>query len=154
MDGASEITKQTVQLIHASCLCLAAQKAARVLARRFDRAFQPLGLTNQQFSLMVALQGMKDPRPGQVAALLGMDQTTVTAAVKALERRGLVALAADAADSRAKRVALTQAGRDLLVLAVPIWIIEHGALAAEMPEGKAEALAGLLALLPINDRDT
>lgn len=141
MDGASEITKQTVQLIRSQCLCLAAQRAARQLARRFDRLFAPLGLTNGQFSLMVGLQGMVSPRLGQVAALLAMDQTTVTAAVKALERRGLVVQAVDAADSRARRVSLTDAGRALLVRAVPLWIDEHGRLAGELPEGQAVQLA-------------
>ena len=144
MDGASEITKQTVQLIRDQCLCLAAQKAARTLARRFDRVFLPLGITNQQFSLMVALQGMQAARPGQVAKVLGMDQTTVTAAVKALARRGLAEIAVDEEDSRARRVSLTAVGRDVLVLAVPIWILEHVALAAEMPEGEAAVLARML----------
>ena len=144
MAGASKITKQTVQLIHNQCLCLAAQKAARTLARRFDRAFLPLGITNQQFSLMVALQGMQAARPGQVAKLLGMDQTTVTAAVKALARRGLVDIGTDENDSRARSVSLTDSGRDVLVLAVPIWMLEHVALATEMPEGEAEILARTL----------
>ena len=34
------------------CLCLHAQRAARALARRFDAAFRPLGLTSGQFSLL------------------------------------------------------------------------------------------------------
>jgi DNA-binding MarR family transcriptional regulator len=144
MQDASEITKQTVQLIHDQCLCLAAQRAARRLARRFDRIFAPLGLTNGQFSLMVALQGMTAPRLGRVAALLAMDQTTVTAAVKALERRGLVAQVADAADQRVRLVSLTAAGKALLVQAVPLWIAEHDQLARELPPGQAALLAGML----------
>jgi len=149
MDIASENTNylipdELIGGIRDQCLCLAAQRAARQLARRFDRVFQPLGITNGQFSLMVALQGMKGPRPGQVADLLAMDQTTVTAAVKALSKRGLVETFADAGDQRARRVALTEAGRALLAQAVPIWRSEHGKLAEEMAPGQAKALAGML----------
>lgn len=144
MDCASEITNQTAQLIRAQCLRLAAQKTACALARRFHRAFLPSGLTNQRFSLMVALQSMKAARPRQVAKALGMDQTTVTAAVNAFARRGLVGIAGDAEDSRAKRLSSTDAGRAVLVLAAPVWLLEPAALAAEMPVGEAEVLARIL----------
>ncbi len=93
---------------------------------------------------MVALQSMKAARPRQVAKALGMDQTTVTAAVNAFARRGLVGIAGDAEDSRAKRLSSTDAGRAVLVLAAPVWLLEPAALAAEMPVGEAEVLARIL----------
>jgi len=37
------------------CLCLHLQRAARALARRFDAALRPLGLTSGQFSLLMSL---------------------------------------------------------------------------------------------------
>ena len=67
-----------------------------------------------------------------LAAFLAMDRTTLTAALKALERRGLVRVAADPVDRRARLLALTEAGRAALAAAVPIWRAEHGALAAEL----------------------
>ena len=68
----------------------ARQRAARALARRFDAAFRPLGLTSGQFSLLMSLNRPEPPTMGAVAALLAMDRTTLTAALKPLERRGLV----------------------------------------------------------------
>src|SRR5437899_4717254 len=81
-----------------SCLCLHVQRAARALARRFDDAFRPLGLTNGQFSLMMSLNRPEPPGMGPVAALLAMDRTTLTAALKPLQRRGLVKITADPHD--------------------------------------------------------
>jgi hypothetical protein len=46
---------ETTILVRDSCLCLHVQRAARALARRFDNALRPLGLTNGQFSLMMSL---------------------------------------------------------------------------------------------------
>src|SRR5579864_3271805 len=72
------------------CLCLFVQRAARALARQFDDVFRPVDLTHGQFSLLMALNRPHPPVMGEVAALLGMDRTTLTAALKSLARRGLV----------------------------------------------------------------
>src|SRR5262245_7319217 len=80
------------------CLCLYIQRAARSLARHFDEVFRPLDLTNGQFSLMMSLNRPHPPAMGEVAALLGLDRTTLTAALKALQRRGLVEVKADEKD--------------------------------------------------------
>ncbi len=111
-----------------ACLCLHLQRAARAVARRFDEVFRPLGLTNGQFSLLMSLNRPEPPTMGSVAALLAMDRTTLTAAVKPLERRGLVEVAVDPADRRSRRLVLTPAGRALLARAVPLWRREHAAV--------------------------
>jgi DNA-binding MarR family transcriptional regulator len=107
--------------VHDRCLCLHAQRAARALARRFDEAFRPLGITSGQFSLLMALNRPEPPRLGDVAAALAMDRTTLTANLKPLERRRLVAVRADRDDRRIRRLALTAAGRALLARALPLW---------------------------------
>ena len=58
-----------------TCFCLHAQRAARVLARRFDDALRPVGLTNGQFSLLMSLNRPVPAGMAEVAALLGMDRT-------------------------------------------------------------------------------
>src|ERR1700751_23070 len=73
-----------------ACLCLHVQRAARALARRFDEAFRPVGLTNGQFSLLMSLNRPTPAAMGSVTSLLATDRTTLTAALKPLERRGLL----------------------------------------------------------------
>ena len=63
-----------------------------------------------------------------VASLLAMDRTTLTAALKPLERRGLLEITADPADRRARVMKLTPKGRKLLARAVPIWKSTHAAI--------------------------
>jgi DNA-binding MarR family transcriptional regulator len=128
MSNAGAPSFDTAVRVRDACLCLHLQRAARALARRFDAAFRPLGLTNGQFSLMMALNRPEPTTMGGVAALLAMDRTTVTAAVKPLARRGLVAVTVAAAERRSRRLALTPAGRTLLAAAVPIWEREHAAV--------------------------
>lgn len=110
------------------CLCLRAQRAARALARRFDEAFRPLGLTNGQFSLLTALNRPEPPRIVDLSPLLAMDRSTLTAALKPLERRGWVESQPDPDDRRARRLRLTDAGRDRLRRALPVWRAVHAEL--------------------------
>jgi len=119
---------ETTLLVRDTCLCLHAQRAARALARRFDVALKPAGLTSGQFSLLMSLNRPEPPNVGSVAALLAMDRTTLTANLKPLERRGLVETEADPTDGRARLLRLTPAGRAVLAGAVPIWKAVHASI--------------------------
>src|SRR6266567_6450397 len=98
-------------MVRDRCLCLHVQRAARALARRFDDALRPHGLTNGQFSLLMSLNRPQPPPMGPVASLLAMDRTTLTAALKPLERRGLVEISPDPSDRRSRVLRLTAEGR-------------------------------------------
>nr|WP_283949608.1 MarR family winged helix-turn-helix transcriptional regulator [Limobrevibacterium gyesilva] len=102
-------------------MCLHLQRAARALARHYDEALRPAGLTSGQFSLLMSLNRPEPPRMGAVSALLAMDRTTLTANLKPLERRGLVEVTVDPADRRSRKLALTQLGRAALAAAMPAW---------------------------------
>ena len=121
MSKAADISLETTARIRDECLCFHAQRAARALARRFDEALRPVGLTNGQFSLLMSLNRSEPAGMAAVASLLVMDRTTLTAAIKPLARRGLVKVTVDRADRRGRLMALTPAGRSLLTGAVPIW---------------------------------
>jgi DNA-binding MarR family transcriptional regulator len=129
------------------CLCLHVQRAARALARRFDDAMRPLDLTNGQFSLMMALNRPKPPAMSAVAALLVVDRTTLTAALKPLERRGLVRVTIDPADRRSRLMTLTQKGRRLLARAVPVWERTHRKVEGLLPDGDPDGLRNNLRAL-------
>jgi DNA-binding MarR family transcriptional regulator len=116
---------ETTLMVKDRCLCLHVQRAARALARRFDEELRPFDLTNGQFSLLMSLNRPEPPSMGPVASLLAMDRTTLTAALKPLERRGLVRIANDAADRRSRVLILTEKGRNLLARALPVWKATH-----------------------------
>lgn len=119
------LTFATTRDVRDRCLCLAAQRAARALARRFDEALRPMGLTNGQFSLLMSLNRPTAPTLSSVATLLAMDRTTLTANLKPLERRGLLTVSQDTKDRRSRLLHLTEAGRLLLETALPVWTETH-----------------------------
>jgi DNA-binding MarR family transcriptional regulator len=127
-------TFETTLEVRDACLCLHVQRAARALARRFDDALRPIGLTNGQFSLMMSLNRPKPPDMAAVAALLGMDRTTLTAALKPLQRRRLLKVSVDPEDRRSRVMTLTPKGRRLLASAVPVWRRTHASVEALLPD--------------------
>src|SRR2546421_10310728 len=121
MSKCDDLPFETTLEVRDTCFCLHLQRAARAVARRFDAALRPLGLTSGHFSLLMSLNRPQPASIGDVSALLAMDRTTMTANLKPLERRGLVRVTADDADKRTRRLTLTPAGRALLSTAVPVW---------------------------------
>jgi DNA-binding MarR family transcriptional regulator len=142
-----DVPFETTLLVRDVCLCLHMQRAARALARRFDQALRPVGLTNGQFSLLMSLNRPEPPPMAPVASLLAMDRTTLTAALKPLERRGLVEVAPDPADRRGRLLRLTQEGRALLRDALPIWEATHDAVEQLLPGRDADAFRTTLRAL-------
>ncbi|WP_420563202.1 MarR family winged helix-turn-helix transcriptional regulator [Thalassobaculum sp.] len=129
------------------CVCLHLQRAARAVARRFDEVLRPFGLTNGQFSLLMSLNRPSPPRIGDLVSLLAMDRTTLTAAFKPLERRGLVRVLVDPADKRGRRIEITDAGRDALAAALPVWRRTHDEVDALVASRNLEGLrADLMSL--------
>jgi DNA-binding MarR family transcriptional regulator len=147
MSTGARLSREDTLHVRDTCLCLHLQRAARAVARRFDDALRPLGLTSGQFSLMMSLNRPEAPKLGQLAAFLAMDRTTLTANLKPLQRRGLVSVAVDPDDRRSRRLHLTDDGRSLLVRAFPIWRKTHADVEADLAGDDAEALrADLVAL--------
>src|SRR3954469_3456715 len=142
-----ELPFETTLMVRDQCLCLHVQRAARALARRFDDALRPHGLTNGQFSLLMSLNRPEPPPMGPVASLLAMDRTTLTAALKPLERRGLVQITPDPGDRRSRILKLTGKGRKLLAEALPVWKQMHEQMERDMPGADPESLRKALRAL-------
>ena len=117
------------------------------MARRFDEALRPVGLTNGQFSLMMSLNRPEAPCIASVATLLAMDRTTLTAALKPLDRRGLVTVAKDPSDRRGRLLSLTPEGRTLLASATPVWEQTHRDVEVLLKDVGPERLRSSLRML-------
>lgn len=130
MSSELESFSRATRYVRETCLCVRVQRAARALARHFDDALRPAGLTHGQFSLLVALTQGEDGPPtiGEVAQHLAMDRTTLTANLKPLARRGLLRVGIDKHDKRSRRLLITTAGRVMLKAALPAWKEAHAAL--------------------------
>jgi DNA-binding MarR family transcriptional regulator len=149
MSSTKVLPYETTLFVRDCCLCLHMQRAARALARRFDEVLRPFELTNGQFSLLMSLNRPEPPPMGPVASLLAMDRTTLTAALKPLERRGLIKVLKDQSDRRARLLKLTDDGRDLLARAFPVWKSTHEDVEQLIPDQEPEVLRKSLRALSV-----
>ncbi|MEX3942357.1 MarR family winged helix-turn-helix transcriptional regulator [Paraburkholderia sp. BR10937] len=147
MARAKKLPFETTLLVRDCCLCLHMQRAARNLARIFDDVLRPLDLTNGQFSLLMSLNRPHPPGMKDVASLLAMDRTTLTAALKPLERRGLVVIEQDPEDKRSRLLSLTDEGHRLLNAAFPLWQQTHDEIEKEFADGEVDKLRAHLRAL-------
>src|SRR5262249_25752815 len=96
------------------------RRASRAISRFYEAAFAPLDLTATQFSLLVAVN-LGGPIPlSRLADALVLDRTSLYRAIKPLVRRRCLRIQ----PGRARRegpASLTEAGRQLLAEALPIW---------------------------------
>ncbi len=142
--GCGDLPFSFTHHVRDNCLCLHIQRSARALARRFDDALRPLGLSQGQFSLLMSLNRPQPPGIKDVAALLAMDRTTLTANLKPLQRRGLVKIKVDKADKRGRQLVLTAAGRALLAAAAPVWTRTHAETERLLTRSSADTLRATL----------
>jgi DNA-binding MarR family transcriptional regulator len=76
-----------------------------------------------------------------------MDRTTLTAALKPLQRGGYVEVTIDPADRRSRRLTLTRPGKSLLASAVPIWKRTHADVEGLLDSDNADRLRRELQVL-------
>ena len=115
-DAARESLAEAVD----ACACFRLRRASRAVSQLYDQALQPCGLRSTQF-VILAVTRVEEPVPQpQLAALLGMDRSTLSRNLKPLESDGLISRAR-ADGERALRVRLTAKGRRKLARAVPLW---------------------------------
>jgi DNA-binding MarR family transcriptional regulator len=103
------------------CLCFASRQAARAITSVYDRRMRPHGIRATQFTILTNLMLRGAIALGALAKALGMERTTLTRNLALLEGRGLVAIRPGETDSRARVIAVTEAGRALVHDAFPDW---------------------------------
>jgi DNA-binding MarR family transcriptional regulator len=114
------------------CFGLNLKRAARTVGRRYDEALQSVDLTNGQFATLATISVFQPLSMQILAEHLSMDRTTLTAALKPLERRALVSVVADGVDRRGRIINLTEEGVTLLREAAPLWKKVQGRITREM----------------------
>jgi DNA-binding MarR family transcriptional regulator len=114
----------------------------------FDEALRPFGLSSAQFVLLSMISQTEAITRAEIARLLHLDRSTLTRNLKSILSEGWVEEVRDNADGRSKPIALTAAGKDLLLNAQPAWLAAQTHIKALL--GKD----GTMALISIADRIT
>lgn len=131
----------------AQCLNANLRRAARAAGRLYQDVGGPTGLESTQFNLIAAINGFGTCTLGELAAWVGIDQTTATRSVELLRRRGLIAVTPGKIDRRVRALKLTDAGRAALATMLPRWRAAQSRAVGRLGRNKARQLLQLLAQL-------
>lgn len=134
--------------IEAECPAHQTRIAARALARYYNGVFRPLGITAEQFSLLIGIAGSDAPTIAELAERGGADATTLSRSVHNLERSNLVR--GNGGKGRAgKRLTLTYEGRLLLDRAVVAWTRARRGLSDVMHPEETDDVRGIMSRLAV-----
>src|SRR5262252_384177 len=123
----------------AICNCLALRQAARHATALYERPLAPTGLTSPQYSILAKLTRLGPQSINALAAMMVMDRTTMTRAIRPLARDKLVAVA-PGEDERTRMVRLTPEGARRVKAAALRWRAAQKEFEAGYGAGAAEKL--------------
>jgi len=115
--------------------------ASRRITQFLEKRMTISGLTIAQFGLMSQIAAASDDTLGALAERSGLDQSSLSRNLHALERDGLVEIAIVERDQRKRAVWLTENGARRLEAAMPVWRSAHAALAEFLNPKLARQLA-------------
>src|SRR6516162_4644531 len=125
----------------AACAGLNSRLAARLITQFLEHRIAGTGLSLAQFGLMAHVAAAADDTLAALTGRTGLDQTTLSRNLRALEKAGLVEIAIVETDLRRRSVWLTETGARRLEQAIPVWRKANERLARLAPTGLMVRLA-------------
>ena len=125
------------------CTNLKLRELARVVTRHYDAYVAPTGLKNSQYSLLSHVVLLGPIRPGELAARMKLDASTLTRNLQPLAAAGWVEQG-PGDDARSRSVQATDAGRAKRSEAQKAWKQAQLALNARLGNERVVALHALL----------
>jgi DNA-binding MarR family transcriptional regulator len=123
------------------CAGLGSRAAARRITQFFDEALAGSGFSLAQIGLLALIATSEDDRISALAARAGLDPSTLSRNLRALEREGLVEIALVEKDLRRRAVWLTETGLRRFQAALPAWRDAQARAAALLPGALMQQLA-------------
>lgn len=128
----------------ADCTAAKVRRLARKVTKIYDESLAPHGLTVGQIGLLANLRRSQGIGIGSLAERLSADASTVSRLLRPLETAGLLVLAADPHDGRAKQIWLTDAGHARRQAAAAGWREAQDRVRMALGDGRLAALRFLL----------
>lgn len=125
------------------CTNLKLRQLARRVTRHYDQYVAATGLKNTQYSLLSHVVTLGPIRPGELAAWMQLEPSTLTRNLQPLIAQGWIALEAGE-DARSRLVVATEAGRAKRVEAQRLWKQAQLALNQQLGDERVVRLHALI----------
>ena len=126
------------------CVCAALRRTDRTITQFYDTILAKSGVPITQFTLLATLAEAGPMAINRFAELLLMDRTTLTHNLRLLVRQAWVRIE-EGEERRTRIVALTAAGEQALMRALPFWKQAHAHMLHGLGEQQVDTLRADLA---------
>ena len=97
------------------------RRLSRAITEIYDDKLQPFGVGAVRFSLLAVIERLAPATRAAIARNQNLDKSTLTRDLRSLFSEGLIEEVREQADGRSKPIALTNAGKQLLIDAGSAW---------------------------------
>jgi len=117
------------------CLLMRTRLVSRVVTSIYDEALRPFGIVSPQFALLLVIAKIGPASRAEIGRFHRQDRSTLTRNVKPMLSAGWIEEVQDGERGRARRIAVTKAGRRLLQEAAPAWRSAQRRTKAKLGDG-------------------
>lgn len=142
-DTINRMQAETTPVLPQGCTNFKLRQLMRRVAHLYDAEMARCGLKTTQYSLLSHVLKLGPIRPGDLAAAMKMDASTLTRNLRPLVDAGWVTLA-PGADARSRLVHITDAGRDKRAEAQHCWKVAQLSLNEALGVERVNALHALV----------
>lgn len=143
----TDIELGLVDEVKQHCLLTRTRAISRVITSIYDQALRPFGVNASQFSMLVLITGMKGASRAELGRANNLERSTSTRNLQVLLSEGWVEEVLPG-QGRSRPVTISQAGRDLLEAAMPVWREAQSTAKRMLGDDGAQAVLKLAASLP------
>lgn len=128
------------------CYCINLRRAANAVTDMYDRVLQPIGLTVNQYSLLINISRLNICSVSDLASYVGLERTTIVRSLKPLFKLGYIEDVSEKGH-RSRKLKVTKMGQQLLEQGKILWGTAQTELEQKIGKEKLEQLSGILAQL-------
>jgi DNA-binding MarR family transcriptional regulator len=126
------------------CVAGNLRAATRAVTRIYDDALRDSGLRITQLAVLVQIERLQPVSVIDLAAALSTERSSMAREITTLERDGLVRVAVDKADRRARAIRITADGRRRLRKCAPAWQAAQQRMRATLGADRLDQLVAIV----------
>jgi DNA-binding MarR family transcriptional regulator len=137
-----------VDEITRNCLLTRTRRISRIITNTYDQELRLHGVNSPQFSLLVLIARLGGATRAEIGRANYQERSTLTRNLQLVLSEGWVQEVPHEASGRGRTIVISQAGKDLLLLAAPAWRSAQAKAKALLGEEGAAAITSVADCIP------
>lgn len=129
-----------------ACYCINLRRASNAVTDIYNRSLQPIGLSVNQYSLLINISRLEPCSVSDLANYVGLERTTLVRSLKPLFKMAYIQDISEA-NQRNRQLKVTKSGEQVLKQAVLLWETAQTEIEQKIGKEKIAQLSEILSLI-------